>query len=166
VRFGTVSDANVNLHATLGTGADNLSVIMFSGLSGKSHLAMDLAGNTGADRVDLNLMGKIDTAATLDIHAANTPDANDRFIVRYKGELDGKMNVDIDRAASDYGVQGHFTLDANSTGKLSAVVNDGKMIYTSSIVVTDHTGGSKVAILDRLGRYLTEPMGTMATFGK
>jgi hypothetical protein len=164
IRFGTINNANVNVHAALGAGADTFSLIMFSGLTGNSHMTVDAAGNGGADKVDMNLMGKIDAGATLDIHAANSADANDRLVVRYKGELDGKLNVTVDQAAVDYGVQGYFALDPASTGKVTATVNDGHLLHHSSVVVTDHTGGPKVSVLDRLGETLTESVGMKATY--
>src|SRR5205814_356669 len=108
---------------------------------------------------------KIDAAATLDIKASNAALANDRLVVRYKGELDGKLNVTIDRAAAGYGVQGYFALDAGSTGKLSTVVDNGQKSYRSSFVVTDHSGLKKVSVLDRLGLFLTEADGTKVTVG-
>jgi len=163
VRFGAISNANVDAAIALGNDADSLTFIMFNGASGKSRVALDVAGNNGADRVDINLMGKIDAAAIVDVRASNVLDANDRLTVRYRGELDGKLNLVIDKAAAGYGVQGHFTLDAASDGKLTAKVVDAKKTYVSSAFVTDATGGPKVTVLDRLVHRLTEPRGVRVT---
>ncbi len=165
VLFGPVDNADVKVKAALGAGADSLTFVMFNGLSGKSHLALDVAGGGGADRVDVNVMGKIDAGSTLDVHAANTASADDRFVVRYKGELDGKLNVTIDQAAAGYGVQGYFALEAASAGKLTTSVDDGHKSYHSSLVVSDHGGLKKVTVLDRLGLFLTEADGTKLTVG-
>jgi hypothetical protein len=165
ILFGPVNNADVKVKASLGAGSDTFTFVMFSGLTGKSHMNLDINGGGGADRVDTDLMGKIDAGSTLDVHAANTASADDRLVVRYKGELDGNLNATIDQAAASYGVQGYFSLEAGSAGKLTAAVNDGHANYRSSLVVTNHGGLKKVSILDRLGLVLTEPVGTMVTVG-
>ena len=161
--FGAINNAAVNVHAALGDGADNSTMVLFSGVSGTSTVNMNVAGQNGPDRVDYNLMGKIDATAALNIHADNTTTANDRLVVRYHGELDGALNVDVDKAATMYGVQALFALDAASTGSLTTVVRDGTNMTGSTARVTDHTGGSKVTILDRLENILTAGPGIMVT---
>jgi hypothetical protein len=161
--FGTINNAPVNFHAALGDGADSCNVVLFNGVSGHSTVNMNVAGQSGPDRVDYNVMGKIDAAAKLNIHADNTTTANDRLIVRYRGELDGAFNLDVDKAAAMYGVQALFALDAASTGTLTTIVRDGTNEFGSSLQVTDHTGGTKVTILDRLENILTEAPGTKVT---
>jgi len=161
--FGTINNSKVNVHAALGDGADSCNIILFNGVSGNSTVNLNVAGQSGPDRVDYNLMGKIDAAASLNIHADNTVGANDRLIVRYRGELDGKLTVDADKAASLYGVQALFALDAASTGTLTTVVRDGNGEFGSTLQVIDHTDGPKVTILDRLENILTEAPGTKLT---
>jgi hypothetical protein len=40
------------------------------------------------------MMGKIDATSTVTVQADNTATANDRLVVRYHGELDGKLLLD------------------------------------------------------------------------
>ena len=88
--YGLMNNAKVAYHAALGDGADSSSVTLFQGLSGKSTASFDVAGETGADRLDFNVMGKIAAPSTLNLHAENSQDANDRVTMRYRGELDGR----------------------------------------------------------------------------
>ncbi|MFL5338806.1 MAG: hypothetical protein ACJ8F7_01450 [Gemmataceae bacterium] len=161
--YGTMTDAAVSYKASLGTGNDASSVTLFNGLSGNSKATFDVAGDTGADRVDFNVMGKIDAAAALKLHAENSTDANDRVTIRYRGELDGTLTANVDKAASWYGVQSKFTLDAASTGSLTAVVRDATGAYGSTLTVTDHTAGPVASDIDRLDHYLSEMTGTNVT---
>lgn len=163
VMFGAITAATVNVHAAMGYGADTTTVTMFNGASGASRVNLDVAGETGADRVDLNVMGKIDAAAIVNQRVENVADANDRVLLRYRGELDGKLNVNIDKAAAQYGVQSRFALDAASVGTLRTVVSNGTAVFGSSLIVTDHTGDAKVSVLDRLENILTSPPGTKVT---
>jgi hypothetical protein len=161
--FGTISNGYVTFNAALGEGNDSATIALFKGLSGNSQASFGLSGDSGADRFDLNIMGKIDAASMLNAHIENQADADDRVLVRYKGELDGQFNLNVDKAASRYGVQSRFALDADSAGTLNAVVSDGTTTWASSLVVVDHTGGTKVSVLDRLDNILTSPAGTKVT---
>src|SRR5205085_6150977 len=107
-QFAAIANAQVTGHFAMGDGADACTTVLFSGASGNSTVNLAVAGQTGADRVDDNLMGKIDAAANVTVRADNTTTANDRLVVRYKGELDGKLNVNVDKAATLYGVQALF----------------------------------------------------------
>ena len=135
VRFAQIVNSDVHAHVTLGADADSMNLVMFSGLSGHSNMDVDVAGNSGADRVDMNLMGRIDAGSSLALHADNVADANDRLIV-HQGPADGKMNVDIDQSAAQYGVQGRFEVDGASTGQLTTTVNDGHATYLSTLDLT------------------------------
>lgn len=157
--YGTMTNAAVSYKASLGTGNDGSNVTLFNGLSGNSKATFDVAGETGADRVDFNVMGKIDAAAAATLHAENSTDANDRVTIRYRGELDGTLTADVDKAASWYGVQSKFTLDAASIGTLTTVVRDATGAYGSTLTVTDHTSGPIASDIDRLDHYLSEMTG-------
>lgn len=161
--FGTIDRAYVNVRAALGDGADYFTAVMFSGVGPRSVVNMGVAGQGGADRVDYNLMGKIDATSTVTIYADNTVTSNDRLITRYRGELDGKLNLNVNGAASLYGVQALFTLDAASTGTLTTTVKTATGTIGSTARVTDHTGSAKVTVLDRLENILTEPYGIDVT---
>jgi hypothetical protein len=163
MHFGAITKSTVNVHAALGDGADSFSAVMFAGAGPNSVVNMSVAGQGGPDRVDYNVMGKIDATATVTVQADNTAAANDRLVVRYHGELDGKLNVNVNGAASLYGVQALFGLDPASTGSLTTVVQTGTTAIGSTAQVTDHAGGTVVTILDRLENILTEPMGMTVT---
>src|SRR5262245_37535759 len=108
VQFGLIVNSQVSMHGGLGAGNDYASIVMFNGLSGHSQADFDIAGDAGADRVELNLMGKIDSTAVVNAHVENIPGADDRLLVRYRGELDGKLNITADDAANRYGIQAWF----------------------------------------------------------
>jgi hypothetical protein len=163
VQFGKINNANVTLDASLGQDSDSANVVFFDGVSGNSKIDANVSGDTGADRVDFNIMGKIDSAANLDIHASNSLDANDRLLLRYRGELDGNLSAEIDGAAAAYGVQARFALDPTSEGTLAVRARNAKGVRESSAQVTDHTGDAKVTILDRLENRLTAPAGIKVT---
>lgn len=163
VQFGKINNAHVKLDASLGQDADSANIVFFDGISGNSKVDANISGDTGADRVDCNIMGKIDSAADLDIHASNSLDANDRLVLRYRGELDGNLSANIDGAASGYGVQARFALDATSDGTLSVRARNAKGVHESSAQVTDHFGNPKLTILDRLENRLTQPAGIKVT---
>ncbi len=161
--FGNMTNANVSYRAALGDGADTSDVDLFSGASGHTKATFDVAGDSGADHVNFIAAGKIDSAAQVTFRAEHESDANDRLTVRYRGELDGRLNVDVDKAASKYGVQSYFLLDAASTGTLTAVVRDGSGSYGSTLQLTDHNDGPQRSDIDRLDHYLTETDGTLVT---
>jgi hypothetical protein len=163
MNFGTINNANVNVHANLGDGPDSFNAIMFNGASGNSKVNMNVSGQNGPDRVDYDMYGKIDAKATVNIAADNTVSTNDRLVVRYHGELDGALKVAANGAASLYGVQALFQLDAASTGTLTVTVTNGRTTEGSIAQVTDHTSGPKTTILDRLENFLTEMPGMRVT---
>jgi hypothetical protein len=158
--FGSIDNAFVTFDADLGQGNDDATVVLFGGISRRSRANFELAGDSGADRFDLNVMGRIDAEAALNAHIGNIGNADDRVLVRYKGELDGQLNLNVEKAAARYGIQSRFALDAGSTGTLNAIVSDGASSWGSSLMVTDHFGGPKVSVLDRLENILTNPAGT------
>jgi hypothetical protein len=164
IQFGVINNSQVDVHEALGAGNDNASLVMFNGLSGHSQMNIDVAGESGADRVDLNMMGKIDATAAVNARVANVDGSNDRLLVRYRGELDGSVNVRTDHAASQYGIQGWFALDAASMGTFTTSIIDDSGAVGSSLTVTDHTGGPKISVLDRLDNTLTSPPGTKVTY--
>ena len=161
--FGSIQNANVNVNASLHSSRDYFSSVVFYGVSGNSTLNYNIQGNGSADHVDLNLMGKIDSTATVNVLDQNTPNANDRLSIRYRGELDGALNINVQQAAVWYGVQSQFTLYPASTGQINLKLSDAWYEYDSSLVVTDHTGGNKVSIIDPLQEILTSPSGTQVT---
>jgi len=161
--FGNIANSEVDVTGNLGHKHDTFHSVLFGGLSGNSVLNYNLQGNGAANLVDLDLRGKIDATAALNVLDQNTPSANDRLKIRYHGELDGVMNVDVDQAAAWYGVQSQFTLDAASTGTLNVKLMDAWYEYDSSLTVTDHSGGPKVSVIDRLAGFLTSPDGTMVS---
>jgi len=158
-QFGTIDRSYVSVHAALGDGADYFNAVMFSGVGPRSVVNMSVTGQGGADRVDYNLMGKIDATSSVTVYADNTATANDRLVARYRGELDGKLTLDVNGAASMYGVQALFALDAASTGSVTTVVQTATGTVGSTARVTDHTGLPKITVLDRLENILTEPAG-------
>jgi hypothetical protein len=159
MNFGKIVNSKVTVNSALGDGTDMFNAVLFSGVSGTSIVNMNVAGQTGADRVDYNLMGKIDSTAAVNIRADNTVTANDRMIVRYRGELDGTLTASANGAASIYGVQALFALDPASTGSVTMLVQSPTGPVGSTARVTDHTGGPKVTVLDRLEDILTEGPG-------
>lgn len=163
VQFGAINNSNVHLNASLGQGSDTMNVVFFNGVSGTSTVDANIAGASGADRIDCNVMGKIDAGSTLNLHIANAMDANDRLVLRYRGELDGNLRADIDGAAASYGAQARFALDAASDGTVSTRVHDAIGVHESSAQVIDHSGTARITILDRLERLLTELPGVKVT---
>ena len=161
--FGNILNSKVNVNASLHNNYDMFSAVVFYGLSGNSTLNYNIQGNGKADHVDVNLMGKIDSTASVNVIDQNTPAANDHFRIRYRGELDGLLNVDVKQAAVWYGVQSQFTLDPLSTGTIKVELSDAWNEYDSSLVVTNHTSGWIVSIIDPLENVLTSPTGTLVT---
>jgi hypothetical protein len=70
------------------------------------------------------------------------------------------LNIDVQQAAAWYGVQSQFTLDPLSMGTIKVQLSDAWNEYDSSLVVTDHSGGAIVSIIDPLEEVLTSPTGT------
>ncbi|HLW64068.1 MAG TPA: hypothetical protein VKS79_02035 [Gemmataceae bacterium] len=161
--FGNIQNSKVNVNANLHSSKDVFSSVLFYGLSGNSALNYNIQGNGMADHVVLNFMGKVDSAASINVVDQNTPNANDRLSIRYRGELDGQLNLNVQQAAVWYGVQSQFTLYPSSMGTLNVRLSDAWNEYDSSLVVTDHTGGAKISIIDPLEEVLTGPTGTMVT---
>jgi hypothetical protein len=161
--FGNIQNSNVNVKANLHNNKDIFSSVLFYGLSGTSTLNYNIQGNGMADHVILNFIGKIDSAASINVVDQNTPTANDRLSIRYRGQLDGNLNINVQQAAVWYGVQSQFTLDPVSMGTLKVQLSDAWNEYDSSLVVTDHSGGVKVSIIDPLEKVLTGPTGTLVT---
>ena len=101
------------------SGVDTLRANVNGDILAGAHLAFEFYGNTGNDRVDLNLFNDVDVSSGGDLTVDLDGDTgNDAFDLDYAGELDGVIHLDVHGGWDNDTLTADLNLQSGSSGRV------------------------------------------------